>query len=69
MIAIGMGIAWAGYSVALWGYCLLHGVDVKFTQLINPVHPYTGGFAGGQIPPSQLLPSGTAKTAAKATAV
>jgi len=55
--AIGMGVTWFGYSVALWGYCLLRGYPVKFTDLINPVHPYNGAWPPpGQIPTSEVFP-------------
>jgi hypothetical protein len=62
MGAIGIGVAWLGYSVTLWGYCLLTGCDVKFADLINPVRPYAGNpLKAGQIPADQILPSsGTA---------
>ena len=68
MIAIGFGLAWFGYSVASWGYFLVKGYDVKFTDWINPVHPYKGNPAdAGTIPPYQVIPTGTvtAKKTAK----
>ena len=43
MIAIGMGIAWLGYSVSLWGWCLLKGYDVTLGQIMSPAHPYGSG--------------------------
>jgi hypothetical protein len=53
MIAIGMGMAWVGYSFGLWGYCLIRGFNVKLTDLMNPVHPYSGPW-----PPAQDIPAG-----------
>jgi hypothetical protein len=38
MPAIGMGLAWAGYTGMLWAYCLIRGYDVTLGQLVNPVH-------------------------------
>jgi hypothetical protein len=42
MIVIGMGMAWVGYTVGIWGYCLVRGYNVKFTDLVKPVWPGTG---------------------------
>jgi hypothetical protein len=64
MPAIGMLLAWAGYSVASWGYCLIRGYDVKFTDWINPAHPYQG-WPPPQAPADQIIPGqnpGTAST-------
>jgi hypothetical protein len=66
MPAIGIGIAWLGYSVSLWGYCLVKGWNVKFTELINPVKYYTGKWPPpANIPPTSTFPTGTS-TATKA---
>ena len=57
MPAIGMLIAWSGYSFSLWGYCLIRGYDVKLSDLVNPVHPYTGPWPPPLITnPATLLP-------------
>ena len=39
MIAIGLGLAWAGYTVGIWGYCLVRGYDVTFMQLFKGTWP------------------------------
>ena len=69
MPAIGMVLAWFGYSAASWGYFLVRGYDVKFTDWINPLHPYPGNPAdAGTIPPDQVWPTGAAaKTTTKTT--
>jgi hypothetical protein len=36
MVAIGMGVSWLGYSVALYGYCLAKQYKVGFLQLVAP---------------------------------
>ena len=41
MIAIGMGLVWAGYTVGLWGYCLVKNYDVTFGQLFATTWPGT----------------------------
>jgi hypothetical protein len=55
MPAIGMIVGWLGWSVASWGYCLVRGYDVKFTDWINPVHPYQG-WPPPQAPADQIIP-------------
>jgi hypothetical protein len=53
MPAIGFGLTWLGYALTSWGYCLVRGYNVKFTDWINPVHPYSGAW-----PPPQNIPAG-----------
>ena len=43
MLAVGMLITWAGYSLTLWGWCLIRGYDVTLGQLMSPAHPYGSG--------------------------
>jgi len=43
MVALGVGTFWAGYTLALWGYCLVRGYDVPFTALFHSTWP------GGQV--------------------
>lgn len=60
MPAIAFGVIWAGYSVGLWGWCLLRGYDVTFGQLIDPRTILDWKTATGrQIPSSQVFPGGT----------
>lgn len=53
MVAIGMLLVWGGYSVSLWGWCLLRGYDVTFGQITSPANPY-GSKAGQPWPPAQI---------------
>jgi hypothetical protein len=65
MPAIGMGLAWAGYTGMLWAWCLLRGYDVTLGQLVNPVHLLNWHKAtGSQIPPGQIMPGGAPPAAA-----
>lgn len=41
MPAIGMGLLWGGYTLALWGYCQLQGYKIALTDLVVPGR-YTG---------------------------
>ena len=67
MVAVGMLLIWGGYSVSLWGWCLLRDYDVTLGQLMSPVHPYGQGKGQGWPPPpipdTQIWPGG--KTAAR----
>src|SRR5215469_9492018 len=38
MLPLGFGITWLGYSIGLWGYLLIRGVDVTLGELVNPLH-------------------------------
>ena len=62
MLPVGMLLTWAGYSVSLWGWCLLRGYDVTLGQLMSPVHPYGSGkgqpWPPAPIPDSQVFPGG-----------
>jgi hypothetical protein len=39
VIAIGYGIFWAGYTLGIWGYCLVKSYDVPFTALFASSWP------------------------------
>lgn len=39
MIPIGLGLAWAGYTVGIWGYCMVRGYDVTFAQCFKVTWP------------------------------
>jgi hypothetical protein len=59
MPAIGIGVAWFGYSLTLWGFCLIKGYNVRFTELINPVKPYSGPWPPPtNIPATSTFPAG-----------
>lgn len=45
MVAIGMGLLFAGYAVALYGYCLIRGYNVTFADVFKPAWPGAGGTA------------------------
>lgn len=53
MLPVGMLLVWAGYSVSLWGWCLIRGYDVTLGQLMSPTHPYGAG--KGQTWPPPLM--------------
>lgn len=66
MVAVGMILVWGGYSVSLFGWCLMQNYDVTLGQLMSPLHPYGSG-AGQKWPPppiqdTQIWPGGAAST-------
>ena len=65
MPAIGMGLAWAGYTGMLWAYCLIRGYDVTLGMLANPVHQLNWKTATGNLTPAtQIVPGGQNAAAA-----
>ncbi len=60
MVAVGMLLIWGGYSVSLWGWCLLRDYDLTFGQLTSPVHPYSGPWPPAKISGTQIWPGGAA---------
>jgi hypothetical protein len=60
MIAIGLGLAWAGYTVFMWGYCLVRDYDVTVPDLFKASWPGSGAAGTGQgTVSSQVLPTPT----------
>lgn len=54
-----MGLIWGGWTLSLWGYCLIRGYDVTLGQLINPVHVLNWKTATAQLTPNtQIVPGG-----------
>lgn len=51
MVAIGMALVWGGYTIGIWGYCLVNGYDVTFTSLFR-----TGWASAAQAAPAPVLP-------------
>lgn len=57
MPAIGFGLAWAGYTLGMWGYCLVRGFDITLGELANPVHILNWQKATqNMVPKGQILP-------------
>lgn len=42
MIALGVGTVWAGYYLFIYGYCLVRGYNVTFTDLMHSTWPGGG---------------------------
>jgi len=51
MVAIGMALIWGGYTIGIWGYCLVNGYDVTFTSLFG-----TKWVSAAQAPGAGTLP-------------
>lgn len=64
MPAVGMGIAWFGYGLGLWGFCMVKGYNVTLAQLLNPVSPYRATWPPSQnIPVTEIFPDGKSDAA------
>jgi hypothetical protein len=58
VIPIGLGLAWGGYTIGVWGYCLIRGYDVTFLQLFKATWPGTAGTPAKAAPgPADILPA------------
>lgn len=63
MIVIGIALVFTGYTCGMWGYCLIKGYNISFSQLISP----SGYYKGTWPPPlitdtSVLLPTGASSS-------
>ncbi len=45
MTAIGFGVAWAGFTIGIWGYCLVRDYNVTMPDLFKTTWPGSGGTA------------------------
>lgn len=50
MVAIGMGLVFAGFTVGIWGVCLVAGYDVPFTALFGSTWPGASSAKAGTAP-------------------
>lgn len=41
MIAVGFAVLWAGYTLGIYGYCLVKNYDVTFPELFAQTWPGT----------------------------
>lgn len=68
MVAVGMLLIWGGYSLSLWGWCLIRDYDLTLGQLTSPLHPYGSGKGQGwpppQTPATQIWPGAATAGAA-----
>ncbi len=39
MVALGVGTLWFGYTITMWGYCLVRSYDVTFPALFKSQWP------------------------------
>lgn len=70
VVAVGMLLIWGGYSVSLFGWCLIRDYNVTLGQLMSPAHPYGSGqgqsWPPPAIPSTQIWPGGAPAAAAAA---
>lgn len=57
MAAIGIGLVWIGYTVGLYGYCLLRGYNITPKDLLTqnwPPGSKAGAKTGGEVPQGEF---------------
>ena len=59
MVAIGFALAWAGYTVGMWGYCLVRDYNVTVPDLFKAVWPGSSAGSGPGTVSSQVVPTPT----------
>jgi hypothetical protein len=64
MTAIGMGVAFAAYTIGMWGYCLIRGYNVTFTSLFKQTWP---GVQANETAPTQGHKLGTINNSTNVT--
>ena len=52
MIALGLGVVWAGYYLFLYGYCLVKGYNVPLTSMMHSTWPGATATATAPAPAS-----------------
>jgi hypothetical protein len=52
MVAIGMFLVWGGYTIGIWGYCLVNGYDVTFQSLLGTTWASAAQTPQGTLPPA-----------------
>lgn len=65
MIPVGLGLVWAGYTVGMWGYCLVRGYNVTFMQLFKPAWPGAAKASGAAV--GSAIARGAARAAKAGT--
>lgn len=66
MVAVGFGVIWFGYAVGIYGYCLVKGYAVGFSDLFhlsggwpNPKQKSTNSTSSGSKTTTPAAPTGT----------
>jgi hypothetical protein len=69
MIALGFAAFWGFYGIGTWGWILVKGYNITFTDWFNPMKPYYWpGGTPGIVPAGSVFPTksgNAAKTTAK----
>lgn len=69
MVAVAMVAVWGAYGMGTWGWCLVKGYNITFSQWFNPAKPYQWPKNGPDlVPAGQVFPSGKGGQAQPGTA-
>jgi hypothetical protein len=60
MLVIGFGLGWLGYGLAFWGYSMVKGYNLSFSDVFSPGSYYKGTWPPALAPDTVLIPNGKA---------
>lgn len=66
MIAIGFALGWVGYSLSFWGYSLVRGYNLSFTDIFSPSKFYSGTWPPTIAPNTTIFPNGSSAPSSSA---
>ena len=49
MLPVGMLLAWGGYGLSSWGWCLVKGYNITLRAWFSPLHPYQWPASGATV--------------------
>jgi hypothetical protein len=67
VIVIGMGLGWVGYAMLFYGYSLVKGYDLSFSQVVSPKNYYKGSWPPAPAGNAVIFPSGKTVNASTAS--
>jgi len=62
--AVAIAVLWAGYSIGMWGYCMIRGYCVSPANVVDPGFPGRMAHAGGREVPQTQAVTGPSNAAA-----
>ncbi len=65
MIPIGFAVAWTGYAAGMFGYCLVKGYGITFTQIVSPTKFWKQAWPPGIAENTSIFPTGGGQPPAK----
>jgi hypothetical protein len=63
VIVVGFALGWVGYVAFTWGYSLVKGYDLSFSEIASPTNYYKGKWPPPLAPNTVIIPNGQAASA------